>query len=196
MALEIDFMDAVNGTSRQVSYARTNKCGTCNGTKMKPGTSEMECGICDGTGFQTQQFGHTIVQSTCSACGGGGKSFQSCISCNGTGTQHTQVTETVTIPRGVDSGVNLRMSKKGNFSLRGEPGDLLIKVTVKEHPTFKREGSDIITERPITFSQAALGATLRVETLWGKQEVKVKPGTGSEEQVVLPGQGVNRLPPN
>jgi molecular chaperone DnaJ len=87
----------------------------------------------------------------------------------------------VTIPKGVDSGVNLRMSKKGNFSLKGEPGDLLIKVTVKPHPTLKREGSDIISEKQLTLSQAALGTTLKIETIWGSQEVKVKPGVTHDE---------------
>jgi molecular chaperone DnaJ len=77
------------------------------------------------------------------------------------------------------------MSKKGNFSLKGEPGDLLIKVDVKPHPQFKREGADIISERPITFSQAALGGTIKVDTLWGKQELKLKAGTLNDEQLIL-----------
>lgn len=109
---------------------------------------------------------------------------------------YQQAKETVLIPKGVDSGVNLRMSKKGNYSLKGEPGDLLIKVTVKPHPTFKREGFDIVTEQNITFAQAALGSSIKVDTLWGKQEVKIKPGTTHDENIVLAGQGVNRLPPN
>lgn len=88
----------------------------------------------------------------CSACAGSGKTFIPCMSCSGSGTVYSQVKEVITIPKGVDSGVNLRMSKKGNFSLRGEPGDLLIKVNVKPHPYFKREGSDIITDKFITFT--------------------------------------------
>lgn len=88
------------------------------------------------------------------------------------------------------------MSKKGNFSLRGESGDLLIKVTVKPHPELKREGSDIISEKKITLTQAALGSTVRIDTIWGKQEIKIKPGTMHDEHIVLQGQGVNKLPPN
>ena len=88
------------------------------------------------------------------------------------------------------------MSKKGNFSLKGEPGDLLIKVDVKPHPLFQREGADIISEKPITFSQAALGGNIKVDTLWGKHEIKLKPGTMNDEQLILQGQGVNKLPPN
>lgn len=104
--------------------------------------------------------------------------------------------ETITIPKGVESGVNLRMSKKGNFSLRGDSGDLLIKVSVKSHPFFVREGADIVAEKHITFTQAALGSTIKVDTLWGKQDLKIKPGTMHDELVILQGQGVNKLPPN
>ena len=91
------------------------------------------------------------------------------------------------IPKGVDSGVNLRMSKKGNFSLKGESGDLLIKVTVKQHPYFTWEGADILSVKHITLSQAALGSTLKVDTLWGKHDLKIKPGTVHDEQVILAG---------
>ena len=73
--------------------------------------------------------------------------------------------------------MNLRMSKKGNFSLKGESGDLLIKVIVKPHPIFKREGVDIISEKYITMTQAILGGTCKVETLSGKVDLKLKPGT-------------------
>lgn len=160
-------MEAINGTQKTIQYARINKCGTCNGSKMKPGTSELQCGICGGSGFQTQQYGHAVIQSTCGGCSGTGKTYQPCISCNGAGTQYQSSKETITIPKGVDSGVNLRMSKKGNFAIKGDPGDLLIKVAVKPHPTLKREGSDIVSEKQITLAQAALGAGLKIETLWG-----------------------------
>lgn len=88
------------------------------------------------------------------------------------------------------------MTKKGNFSLKGDSGDLLIQVTVKPHPQFKREGTDIISEKSITFAQAALGSTVKIDTLWGKQDVKIKAGTMHDEQIVLQGHGVNKLPPN
>lgn len=88
------------------------------------------------------------------------------------------------------------MSKKGNFSLKGDPGDLLIKVSVRPHPSLKREGADIISEKKVTLSQAALGTTLKVDTIWGSQDVRVRPGVVHDEKIVLQGQGVNMLPPN
>ena len=88
------------------------------------------------------------------------------------------------------------MNKKGNYSLKGDPGDLLIKVTVKPHPNFKRQGADILSEKNITLTQAILGGTIKVETINGPQDLKIKPGTSHEEQVVLQNMGVNKLPPN
>ncbi|MFS8160497.1 MAG: J domain-containing protein [Candidatus Roizmanbacteria bacterium] len=104
--------------------------------------------------------------------------------------------ESITIPKGVDNGVNLRLSKKGNFSLTGDNGDLLIKVNVRSHPYFKREGPDIYTDKFITFTQAILGAITRVETLTGKIDLKIRPGTAPGEQIILENMGVNKLPPN
>lgn len=86
----------------------------------------------------------------CTACGGQGSTFTPCLSCNGSGAVFQSVKETITIPKGVDSGVNLRMSKKGNYAAKGEAGDLLIKVNVRPHPYFKREGYDIYTDKYIT----------------------------------------------
>jgi DnaJ-class molecular chaperone len=77
------------------------------------------------------------------------------------------------------------MSKKGNFSLKGEAGDLLIKVNVRPHPYFRREGSDIYTDKFITFTQAVLGGSTKVETLTGKVDVKIQPGTTEGQQIVL-----------
>jgi molecular chaperone DnaJ len=87
----------------------------------------------------------------------------------------------VTIPKGVDTGVNLRMSKKGNYALKGESGDLLIKLSVRKHPYFKREGFDIHTDKYVTMTQAILGSNVKVETLQGKIDMKLKPGTVHDE---------------
>jgi molecular chaperone DnaJ len=88
------------------------------------------------------------------------------------------------------------MSKKGNASLNGDSGDLLIKINVKPHPKFKRNGADILSERKITVTEAILGASLEVETVYGKQKLKISPGTNNGEDVVITGMGVNKLPPN
>lgn len=83
----------------------------------------------------------------------------------------------MTIPKGVDNGVNLRMVKKGHQSLKGEDGDLFIKVNVKPHSYFKREGVNILTEKFITITQAVLGGNIKIETINGMMDYKLKPGT-------------------
>lgn len=90
----------------------------------------------------------------------------------------------------------MRLSKKGNFAVKGDNGDLLIQVQVRPHPYFKREGPDIFTDKYITMTQAILGGTAKVETLTGKVEIKIRPGTAPGEKIILDNMGVNKLPPN
>jgi len=78
-----------------------------------------------------------------------------CTTCRGKGVTHQSVKETINIPKGVDNGVNLRVSKKGHSGLGGPPGDLMVAVKVKPHPYFKRDGSDILTDQFITISDVS-----------------------------------------
>lgn len=98
------------------------------------------------------------------------------MSCNGQGTVYSSVKETINIPKGVDNGVNLRMSKKGNQTPKGDSGDLLIKVNVRPHPYLKREGFDIIAEKYISVTQAILGGSIKIDTLNGKKDITLQPG--------------------
>ncbi len=150
--VDIDFLEAVNGVQKSVTYARSNKCGTCNGSMIKPGTTLSECEQCGGEGKITMLLGSTLVHKECEACNGQGSTYQACLTCNGSGSVFSQVKETISIPKGVDNGMNLRLSKKGNYFLKGENGDLLIKVNVRSHPYFKREGVDIHTEKFVTMT--------------------------------------------
>ena len=98
------------------------------------------------------------MQSMCGACNGAGKVIRSpCISCNGKGTQQKKVQETINVPKGVNSGVNLRMSKKGHYSLHGPSGDLMVKINVRPHEYFKRDNYDILTDAHISVATAILG---------------------------------------
>lgn len=104
------------------------------------------------------------------------------MTCRGKGSVFNSVKETINIPKGVDNGVNLRVSKKGHFSPVGPAGDLMVQIKVKPHPYFKRDGSDILTDQYITVSQAILGAELNIKTLYGDVKMKVDPGTQNEEK--------------
>ena len=83
VSIEIDFMEAINGTQKTITYARANKCGTCNGTRRKPGTNETECGVCGGSGMMAAKIGAGVFQTACTACAGQGTTFQACLTCNG-----------------------------------------------------------------------------------------------------------------
>ena len=140
-------MDSINGVQKQVSFGRTDLCGTCKGSKAKPGTNPSKCGACGGAGFQTIRQGPFMIQQVCGNCDGQGTVIRHpCNTCRGKGVIHSNVTETINIPKGVDNGVNLRVSKKGNSGLGGPAGDLMITLKVKPHPYFKRDGSDIHTD--------------------------------------------------
>ena len=151
--MEIDFMDAVNGSQKTVTFTRTEICGTCKGSKVKPGTSPSICGACGGQGFQTIRQGPFMIQQVCGNCGGTGQVIKNpCMTCRGKGTTTGQVRETINIPKGVDSGVNLRVSKKGHAGQGGPAGDLILNIKVRPHSYFKREGSNIHTDLYLNIS--------------------------------------------
>lgn len=110
----------------------------------------------------------------CGGCDGHGRVIRSpCIECSGRGFLHKSVKETVKVPKGVDSGVNLRVAKKGNAGEGGPPGDLLVSVKVKPHAYFKREGSNIHSDCFLSITQAVLGSEVLVKTLFGDVKLKI-----------------------
>lgn len=113
-----------------------------------------------------------------------------CTTCRGKGITHESVKETINIPKGVDNGVNLRVSKKGNAGLGGPAGDLMIQVKVKPHPYFKRDGSDIHTELFISIADAVLGSEVKVKTLYGDIRMKIDAGTQHNEKKKISNYGV------
>jgi len=174
----IDFMEAVNGSQKSVRYQKIDDCGRCHGTGAQPGTGKTNCGTCGGSGYQTIRQGSMIFQSGCPACGGAGKVIRNpCLQCQGKGSIQTSATETIKIPKGVDTGVNLRMSGKGNKSPHGPAGDLMIKITVKGHQYFKRDKFDIHTNKYITVSEAILGGQTTIKMLSGNIKLDISPGT-------------------
>lgn len=118
------------------------------------------------------------------------------MSCQGQGQTQSRATETVKIPKGVDSGINLRMNGKGHVSPHGPAGDLMIKVRVKDHTYFKREKFDIHTDKYITVSQAILGGETKVQTLTGDIKIDITPGTQHNDKKRLVNSGMHKLPPN
>jgi molecular chaperone DnaJ len=141
------------------------------------------------------QQGFFAIRRTCGRCGGTGQVVKDpCGSCAGTGHVRESRALKVKIPPGVDSGTRLKLRGEGEAGSAGaSAGDLYVVLTVKEHPFFARDGADLFCEVPITFPQAALGATIEVPTLSGKKSLSIPPGTPSGHAFVMRGEGVAAL---
>lgn len=196
--MEIDFMDAVNGFQREVSFRVKDACSTCKGSKAKPGTSATKCTTCSGKGTMNYRQGPMVIQMACNSCGGAGNVIKNpCSTCKGTGVGYTTRKETIQVPKGINTGQNLRISGKGNQGDNGGPaGDLIIKISVKPDPYFRRQDYDIYVDQPLSISQAVLGTKLEVRTLTGKKTIQVPPGTVHGSKLRMAGEGITKLAPN
>jgi len=197
MRLTIKLEEAVFGTTRDVSVQSYDSCGTCNGSGAKPGTYPETCKRCSGTGSERVQkqtmLGIVTQVVPCSACKGEGKTIKEpCTTCRGQGRVRTNKTIEVTVPKGIDNGQSIRIAGKGEAGEKGaQAGDLYIVITVTAHKLFRREGSHLYLDVPITFVQAALGDEILIPTIAGGEEkYNVKPGTQPESTVRLRGKGV------
>lgn len=198
LSVELEFLEAVNGTTKEVSFRIKDTCSTCQGSKCKPGTSPVKCTTCSGRGTVTYSQGPMQIQMSCNSCKGAGSTIKTpCQNCRGTGVANITIKETINVPRGINNGQNLRITAKGNKGENGGAhGDLIIKVSVKPDIYFKREGSDIYTDVSISISQAVLGAKIDVRTLSGSRSVTVPAGTSHGSKIRLPGEGISKLAPN
>lgn len=194
--VEVTFEEAAFGCKKNLNITKQEICHTCGGSGAKPGTSPVTCKRCGGRGqVQTQTrtpLGYMTNVSTCPDCHGTGKVVTDpCKECRGTGRVRKTKTIEVDIPQGINDGQTMQISGGGEPGTRGGPaGDLLITVRVKPHEIFRRDEFDVHIEIPITFVQAALGATLKVPTLDGVVEYDIPEGTQSGSVFRLRGKGV------
>ena len=161
-----------------------------------PAPRPQRCPTCQGTGeirrVQQSIFGQFVNVMVCDRCRGEGRIITTpCERCHGQGRVRNVRRVTVNIPAGVDDGINVRVTGEGEAPPRGgTPGNLFVALTVKPHEYFKRQGSDILYELPVSFAEAALGAEVEVPTLDGKETLKIPPGTQSGRVFRLKGKGV------
>jgi len=195
LRLSITLEDAAFGTKKKIRYNRRENCGDCNGTGAAPGSKPETCSQCQGVGQVRVAHGFFSVARTCPQCGGAGKTISKpCGACAGKGQTKTTRELSVDVPPGVDKGSRLRVTGEGEAGSRGgRRGDLYIFIDVAEHPLFERDGTTIICEVPITFSQAALGAVIRVPTLEGEAELKIPAGSQTGTQLRLRAMGMPDL---
>jgi len=191
----VSFMDAVNGCEKDIRFRQAVQCDPCDGSGANPGTKPTTCGRCHGTGAIHVSRGFFQMQMACDQCGGQGEIISDpCNSCGGEGRTTKMRTVSVTIPKGVDTGINMRLSEQGDEGVRGGPnGSLYIEIEVERDAYFKRDGADVHTDVSLRISQAALGTTIPLRTLRGEVELKVKPGTQFDEQVLLRSRGIHKL---
>jgi molecular chaperone DnaJ len=190
--VKLDLIEAARGTSKVVRFMRHAVCETCHGSGAKPGTRPELCRYCGGKGRVVQSSGVFSLQTTCPSCHGSGQNIRDvCSDCHGSGYVQKKVTRKVDIPAGVDDRTRLRLTGEGEPSPNGgPPGDCYCFIQIAEHPLFHRKGQDLICQVPINYPQAALGATIEVPTLDGREDLNVPAGTQSGEVFTLKGRGM------
>ncbi|NNL65435.1 MAG: molecular chaperone DnaJ [Myxococcales bacterium] len=193
--LEIELQDVLDGLDAKITIPKMRGCNTCSGSGARPGTGRETCSRCHGTGQMIFQQGFFRISRPCDACAGAGEIIRErCTDCRGSGRVESEQTITVRVPPGVDDGARLRLQGEGEAGLAGgPPGDLYVVLSVKPHPLFARDGSDLLCEVPVPFVQAALGAEVEVPTIDGKVTVRIPEGTQSGKTIRLRGKGVPTL---
>ena len=190
--LHLEFEEAVFGTEKQVRVRRQETCDACRGSGSAPGKAPVPCKSCNGRGQVRYQQGFFSIARTCPACQGTGSVITDpCAKCKGEGRVLRQRTIDAKIPAGVEDGTRIRFAGSGEVGQFGGPaGDLYVVLHVKEHPFFAREGNDLHCVVPISITQAAMGAEIRVPTLEGEHTLKVPDGTQPSTTFRIRNKGV------
>jgi molecular chaperone DnaJ len=195
--IEVSFKESVFGAKRSVIIAKTSTCEVCDGSGAKPGTEMHTCPTCNGAGKvhetrNTPFFGPMSSVRTCPMCDGSGKiPKDKSENCKGAGVLRREEDIMINIPAGIDNGEMIRMPQQGEAVKNGTPGDLYVKVHVKPHAIYRKEGMNLVMELPVKLTDALLGTSVTVETLEGKSlEVKVPAMAKTEETLRVRGKGV------
>ncbi|XP_020582055.1 chaperone protein dnaJ GFA2, mitochondrial [Phalaenopsis equestris] len=192
VSLEISFMEAVHGCNKTLTFQTSIPCEACGGSGVPPGTKPETCRTCKGMGMIFMQSGPFRMQTTCSKCGGSGKTVKNfCQSCKGNKVFRGTKSVKLDVMPGVDDDDTIRVYGSGGADPEGnKPGDLYVTVKVRPDPVFRREKSDIHVDAVLNITQAILGGTIHVPTLTGDVVLKVRPGTQPGQKVVLKGKGM------
>ena len=199
LRVELDLAECAFGTTRELVVNTAVVCPTCSGEGTAPGTHPETCEVCGGRGEVSQVtrsfLGQVMTTRPCPRCGGHGTVINHpCPECDGDGRVRTRRTIKVPIPAGVEDGTHIQLAGEGEIGPGGgPPGDLFLEIVQRPHPIFERRGDDLHCTLTIPMAAAALGATLSVETLDGKQQVDIRPGSQSGQSLPLYGKGMQHL---
>lgn len=195
----LDFEEAAFGTKKEVTFRRTESCQKCDGTGAKKGSKVKVCPKCHGTGevrYQQQSpFGTFVRTSVCDECHGTGEIIEEkCPTCKGKKKVNKTKTINIDIPAGVDNDSVINLRGEGNAGHNGGPsGDLYVIIKVKDHELFERKGYDLYFKMPISFSQAALGADIKIPLIDGVEEYTIPEGTQTGTVFKLKNEGIQKL---
>ena len=195
--VELGLEDIASGVEKTIEFTRQDACEGCSGSGTAKGKAPTPCPVCGGSG-QVQKAGlgnFFQMVSTCSRCRGAGQIITNpCRKCKGAGLVAKKRTVSVKIPAGVHEGQGIRVAGEGEPGRHGGPrGDLFCYVRVKAHPFLMRDGNDLVVVVPVSFTQAALGATIDVPSLNGKRQFKIPSGTQHGNVFRIKGEGVPDL---
>ena len=194
--MTISFDEAVHGCEKDIDLNTVDNCPNCHG---EGGFNSKTCPECRGSGTisseQRTMFGSFLSKTTCPECHGTGNIFEKkCPDCNGKGKIRKNKTITVTVPAGIDNGNRLRLTGKGEAGENGgRNGDLYLEFTVKDHDFYKRNEDDIYIDLPLTITEAVLGCTKEVPTIYGNVELTIPSGTQSLDKLRLRGKGIENV---
>lgn len=192
--LAVTLEEAFKGKQENVKVTTSVACDVCDGSGGEKGSKPISCPTCNGKGTVRSQQGFFTIERTCHVCQGGGKIIKDpCKKCAGSGRMRKEKSLMVSIPAGVEEGTRIRLAGEGEVGMRGgPPGDLYIFLSVKQHPFFIRDGSNILCRIPIRFTSAALGGSIEVPTIDGtKVKVTIPEGTQTGHQFRLRGKGMS-----
>ncbi len=199
--VKLNFEEISKGVEKKIKVRKYVACNSCNGSGAKDSNSYSTCSTCNGSGqvtrVQRTLLGQMQTASVCPDCGGEGKTItQKCTSCHGEGVEKAEEVISINIPAGVEEGMQLSVSGKGNAARRGGiNGDLLVLIEEVEHPELIRDGNNLLYNLFITVPDAILGTTAEIPTIDGRVKVKIDAGTQSGKILRLRGKGfpdVNR----
>lgn len=197
--VKLTLEEAATTTEKKVKISKYVPCTHCNGTGAKSEQGKKQCPTCHGSGQVITQhrgiFGMMQQTSVCPQCNGTGEIITDpCPHCHGNGIVQGEEVLQISLPAGVDNGMQYTMRGKGHAAANGGiPGDLYVAIEVAEHETFERDGNNLYLNYYISFPQAALGATVEIPTLTGKAKVKIAPGTQGGQVLRLQGKGLPQV---